>query len=52
MKKRISHTANCDEIKTSKILCECGHMRYEHEIYPDEYCYKCECKKFIKKKIK
>jgi hypothetical protein len=43
-----------DEMKTQKRICSCGHTRAEHEIYPDEHCYKCECKKFkwIRKSIK
>ena len=34
-----------------KAMCKCGHKQYEHEIYPNEHCYKCECKQFKKSRL-
>lgn len=44
--------SNHDETKTQHRMCYCGHNRAEHEIFPDEHCYKCECKMFSWKKKK
>lgn len=43
----MKHVDNHDETKTQNRLCKCGHKRFEHEIYPDEHCYKCGCKQFV-----
>jgi hypothetical protein len=43
---RRRHIMNHDELRTQHRVCMCGHTRAEHEIHPDEHCYKCECKEF------
>lgn len=40
------HVQNYDEMKTQHRMCSCGHERQDHECYPDEHCYKCDCKEF------
>jgi hypothetical protein len=42
----LKYASNYDELKTERRMCVCGHTRAQHEIFPDEHCYKCDCKSF------
>ncbi len=45
---------DCDGNSSSDDICECGHEKYEHDVFSQgreeaRYCLKCSCKQFSKK---